>query len=193
MEINRVVAYPKQTHHPALKRYFIRPDAQAPYLIAEAYVKYIASFSENGQLAMPEAYLEMFQKRAISGKYSRIPDFLDQINGSAGCVVCDHETIYIRDPNHLSAFERLAILATHTGNLSVHSFAAEIRYHALFLVKLAKFRLPLIGSPYASAVRADMSIGDKEFQGPTPYYNLSGKLVKAQERHHGKQDLPQSQ
>ena len=72
----------------------------------------------------------------------------------------------------------------HTGNVSVHSFAAGIRYHAMFLKRLMKIRLPFVGSPYASAVRADMSIGDKEFQGPTPYYDLSGKIVCEQAEYH---------
>ena len=45
----------------------------------------------------------------------------------------------------------------------------------------------MAGSPYASAVRADMSIGDKEFQGPTPYYDLSGKLVSEQVKYHQEQ------
>lgn len=54
----------------------------------------------------------------------------------------------------------------------------------MFLKKWMKIRLPMVGSPYASAVRADMSIGDKEFQGPTPYYILSGKLVQDQEKYH---------
>jgi hypothetical protein len=54
----------------------------------------------------------------------------------------------------------------------------------MFLTKLMKIRLPLAGSPYASAVRADMSIGDKEFQGPTPYYDLSGKIVCEQVKYH---------
>ena len=54
----------------------------------------------------------------------------------------------------------------------------------MFLTDLAKIRLPIAGSPYASAVRADMSIGDKEFQGPTPYYHLSGKLVREQVKYH---------
>jgi len=30
-----------------------------------------------------------------------------------------------------------------------------------------------------------MSIGDKEFQGPTPYYDLSSKIVLKQEENHG--------
>lgn len=184
MEINRVVAYPKQEHDPALKAYFIRPEAEAAYLVAGEYVKHIASFCKNGILPVPEAYRDICRKRGVSAKYDRIPEFLEQNNRSANALVCDHQNIFIRDTKHLSEFEKLAILATHTGNVSPHSFAAEVRYHAMFLNDLAKISLPLAGSPYASAVRADMSIGDKEFQGPTPYYNLSGRLVLEQMQCH---------
>ena len=184
MEINRVVAYTKQNHHPALKEYFIRPQADAPYLIAEMYVNHIASFSTAGTLSVPKAYKEIYLKKLTSPKYARVPDFLKQNNREAGRIVCDHEKIYIQNVKQLSRHEKFAILATHTGNVSYHSFAAEIRYHAMFLTKLMKIRLPLVESPYASAVRADMSIGDKEFQGPTPYYDLSGKLVSEQAKYH---------
>ena len=184
MEINRVVAYPKQNHHTALKEYFIRPQAEAPYMIAETYVKHIAAFSSAGTLNVPKAYKEIYLKRSVSAKYARVPDFLDQNDQDANKMVCDHEKIYIQDVKQLTQHEKLAILATHTGNVSYHSFAAEIRYHAMFLTKLMKIRLPLAGSPYASAVRADMSIGDKEFQGPTPYYDLSGKIICEQVKYH---------
>ena len=184
MEINRVVAYHRQNHHSALKDYFIRPQAEAPYLIAETYVNQIASFSITGTLNVPKAYTEIFHKRTASAKYARVPDFLDQNNLEANRIVCDHEKIYIQNVKQLSQYEKLAILATHTGNVSYHSFAAEVRYHAMFLNKLMKIRLPMAGSPYASAVRADMSIGDKKFQGPTPYYNLYGKHVQEQVKYH---------
>ena len=184
MEINRTVAYPKHNHHPALKAYFIRPETEAPYLIAETYVNHIASFSTDGTLYVPKAYSAIYQKRTSAAKYARVPVFLDQNNRNADSVVCDHKKIYIRDVKHLTLHEKLAILATHTGNVSAHSFAAEIRYHAMFLTNLAKIRFPFAGSPYASAVRADMSIGDKEFQGPTPYYNHNGKMIKEQIKYH---------
>ena len=184
MEINRVVAYPKQNHHPAFKEYFIRPQAEAPYLVADTYVKHIASFSSAGTLNVPKVYKDIYLKKSVSGKYARVPDFLDQNNCEAKKIVCDHEKIYIQNVKQLSRYEKLAILATHTGNVSYHSFAAEIRYHAMFLNKLMKIRLPMAVSPYASAARADMSIGDKEFQGPTPYYDLSGTMVFAQMKYH---------
>ena len=183
-EINRVVAYQKQKHHPALKAYFLRPEAQAPYLIAEVYVNYLVSFCKNGVLPVPKAYREIYLKKDTLSRYARIPNFLEENNRNANELVCDHQNIFIRDTDNLSQFEKLALLATHTGNVSVYSFAAEVRYHAMFLTDLAKIRLPVAGSPYASAVRADMSIGDKEFQGPAPYYNLSGKMVLEQMKHH---------
>lgn len=184
IEINRTVAYPKQNHHPALKAYFIRPQAEAPYLVAQTYVNHIASLCVDGVLDVPEAYKEIFRKRAASPKYARIPDFLDRNNQDANVLVCDHEKIYIRNAECLSRQEKSAILVTHTGNTTEHSFAAEIRYHAMFLIKLAKIRLPVGGCPYASAVRADMSIADREHQGPTPYYNHSGRMIAAQIKHH---------
>lgn len=184
VEINRVVAYSGQKHHRVLKAYFLRPQALAPYLIAARYVEYIASFSCHGVLNVPDAYLELYRKRGQSRKYARVPDFLDLNNRNAGYTVCDHHKIYISDSNQLTEYEKLAILATHTGNVSFHSFAAEVRYHAMYLVGFAKVRLPFLGSPYASAIRADMSIGDKEFAGPTPYYNLDGRLVIEQMKYH---------
>ena len=153
-------------------------------MIAETYVNHIASFSTAGTLNVPKAYKEIYMKRSASAKYARVPDFLEENNREANRIVCDHENIYIQNVKQLSRYEKLAILATHTGNVSYHSFAAEIRYHAMFLNKLMKIRLPMAGSPYASAVRADMSIGDKEFQGPTPYYNLYGKHVREQVKYH---------
>lgn len=184
LEVNRVVAYAGQPHHPAMKAYFSRPQARAPYLIAETYVNHIASLYSRGVIPVPVGYREIFRKRSGSARYARIPDFLEENNREAGVTVCDHEHIYIRDGASLTRQEKLAILATHTGNVSFHSFAAEVRFHALFLTKWLRFRMPLMGSPYASALRADMSIADREFQGPTPYYNPNGRLLRQQKKYH---------
>ena len=184
MEINRVVAYPKQSHHPVLKAYFLRPEAEAAYLIGDTYVRRMASFANGGVLYVPQAYRDIWQKKTEARKYARIPEFLERNNREAGYAVCDHQRIYIKDIDCLTEYEKLAVLATHTGNVSFHSFAAEVRYHAMFLSGLTRVSLPLIGSPYASAVRADLSIADKEFQGPAPYYRLDSKLVREQMKYH---------
>lgn len=169
-ELNRVVAARGHRHDETLKRYFIRPQAEAPYLIARLYTDFIASLAVDGSIPVPEYY--------AAHRPKRLRRFLEENNASAGYTVCDHERIYIGNPSELTREERLAILATHTANVSVHSFAAEVRFHALFLV-----RFPL-GPIYESAIRADMTICDNEFQGPTPYYRLNSRVVRQQAKYH---------
>jgi hypothetical protein len=103
------------------------------------------------------------------------------LNQGAGYVVCDHENIYLENREEPTEHEAAAILATHTGNTSVFSFAAEVEYHACFLTPLAKIKIPFFGrSVYASAIRADMTVGDTEFEGPAPFYRSDSKIVKRQ-------------
>ena len=183
-EINRVVARSGQRHHPALKRYFVNPESEGAYLVSSVYTKHIASFGENGSLAAPDHYREIAEQYACrknSPKFARLPRFIELLNEEAGRMVCDHKKIYIQDPENPDRYECVAILATHTGNTSVYSFAAEVEYHARFLIPIARFKIPLIGkSVYASAIRADMSVGDAEFQGPAPFYRPDSKIVKKQ-------------
>lgn len=180
-EINRVVAFAGQQHSDALKQYFIRTEAQGAYLIAKLYTEYISSLAENGTLPVPVRYAADYKKRGIRG---RVPRFIEENNRAAGKVVCDHQKIYIGDPLHPTEQERMAILATHAGNTSFFSFAAEVQFHAKFLTWWAKIPLPIGTSPYASAIRADMSIGDAEFAGPTPYYRPNSRIVRQQRNCH---------
>lgn len=189
-EINRVVARRGQRHHAALKRYFADPRSEGAYLTASLYIKRIASFSENGCLNVPDHYRVLAQKRAMPGcsaKDSRIPRFIAALNRTAGTVVCDNEKIHITDRERPDRYESAAILATHTGNTSFYSFAAEVEYHARFLVSPARIRIPFLGkSLYDSAIRADMTIGDTEFEGPAPFHRTQSKIVTRQYTlHHG--------
>ena len=183
-EINRVVAYKGQYHHKALKRYFKNPKSQGSYLVANMYTRYIASFAENECLAVPEHYKEIVQQSIsykYSGKLARLPRFIESLNKSTRRVVCDNEKIYIDNSEELTEFESAVILATHTGNTSIYSFAAEVEYHARFLTPLAKIKIPFFGrSIYDSAIRADMTVGDTESQGTAPFYKETSKIVKRQ-------------
>lgn len=189
-EINRVVAYKGQRHHNALKRYFKNPQSQGAYLVADIYTKAIASYAKHGCLTVPEFYKNIVQQSISykdSDKLTRLPRFLESLNKQAGRIICDHEKIFINDKNNLNDYECLAILATHTGNTSVYSFAAEVEYHARFLTPLSKIKIPFFGrSIYDSAIRADMTVGDTEFQGPAPFYNSNSKIVKRQYTLHHK-------
>lgn len=183
-EINRVVAHRGQHHHPALKAYFIDPKSQGAYLVADLYTRYIASLAENGCLAVPEHYKKIVQQSISyksSHKLARLPRFLDVLNQEAGHTVCDQEVIYLANREAPTKQEAAAILATHTGNTSIYSFAAEVEYHAKFLTSLAKLKIPFFGkSIYDSAIRADMTVDDTEFEGPAPFHRPDSKIVKRQ-------------
>ena len=183
-EINRVVVRRGQCHHPALKSYFVDPKSQGTYLVADLYARHIAALAEDGCLAVPVAYQEIMQRHISyknAAKWARLPSFIEKLNQKAGYVVCDQEKIYIQNREMPTEYESAAILATHTGNTSVYSFAAEVEYHAKFLTSLAKLKIPFFGkSIYDSAVRADMTVDDKEFEGPAPFYQENSKIVKRQ-------------
>ena len=187
-EINRVVAYRGQRHHESLKRYFVNSKSAGAYLAADLYMKHIASFAVDGRLDVPEQYKVTVQKHRSYknfSKWARLPRFIEALNQEAGCLVCDHEKIYIKNPEKPTAHESMAILATHTANTSVYSFAAEVEYHARFLMPLAKIKIPFFGrSVYDSAIRADMTVGDTEFEGPAPFYKDDSKIVKRQHELH---------
>ena len=193
-EINRVVAYRGQRHHKVLKKYFRNPKSEGSYLVAALYTRYIASLAENGCLALPEGYREILQQSISykhSGKLARLPVFIDALNQRAGRIVCDQENIYIENPEQPTEHEALAILATHTGNTSFFSFAAEVEYHARYLTPLARIKIPFFGrSIYDSAIRADMTVGDTEFQGFAPFYRSDSTIVKRQYALHGGENQP---
>ena len=187
-EIGRVVAHKGQRHHYALKRYFKNPVSQGSYLVAKVYIKTIAALVENGSLPVSECYKELVQQSISyksSAKPARLPRFIESLNRAAGRLICDNERIYIENPESLAEQEALAILATHTGNVSLYSFAAEVEYHARFLTPLARIKIPFFGrSIYDSAIRADMTVGDTEFEGPAPFYRSDSKIVKRQNALH---------
>lgn len=196
-EINRVVAYGGQRHHKVLKRYFADPRSDGAYLVAALYRKHIASFAKDGVLELPQAFRQTVQRSLSfknSAKLARLPLFLTAVNEAAGYEVCDGEAIHIKDQNHPTAHECAAILATHTGNTSLYSFAAEVEYHAKFLCAPARLRVPFFGrSVYSSAIRADMTIDDSEFQGTAPFHKPESRIVKRQYALHKNQNWDEAE
>ena len=187
-EINRVVAWRRQKHHSVIKRYFCKAESKAPYLIAELYIKHILTFTHKGFILVPQKYEEIYSASLALSKDSkerRIPDFINRNNEAAGRIVCDHDKIYIGDPEAPDRYEKLAILATHTADTSFNCFACEVQYHALFLNSFTKMKIPFLGSVYESAIRADLSIDDSEFEGNAPYHRTDSKLVRKQVELHG--------
>lgn len=187
-EINRVVAYRRQKHNSAIKKYFCKTESKASYLIAELFIRHILSFTHKGFIIVPQKYEEIYSASLVQSKDSkekRLPDFINRNNKNAGRVVCDHDRIYINDPASPDCYEKLAILATHTADTSFNCFACEVQYHALFLNSLTKIKIPFVGSIYESAIRADLSIDDSEFEGNAPYHRQDSKLVRKHIEAHG--------
>lgn len=177
-ELDRVTSCREARHDPRLKAYFVRPQAQAPYLIAELYVGRMVSFGTGSVLALTE------NSRRQLTRNGRLRRFLTEINSRAGRKIWDGDTLRFSDVHCLTPEEKQAVLAVHTGNFSCHSFAAEVRFHAWFLFPLARLTLPgLNRSLYMSAIRADMSL-NRGYQGPMPYYRAGSRWVKTQKRAH---------
>ena len=85
----------------------------------------------------------------------------------------------LKNTEDLTEHERTEILATHTGNTSRYSFAAEVEYHVRYLTSLARIKLPLFKkSIYDSSFRADMTIGDAERRISVSYYRENSKIVQ---------------
>lgn len=187
-ELNRVAARRGQKHHQAIKKYFCKTESKAAYLIADLYIGHILSFTHKGFIIVPQKYEEIYSEsllQSAGSKLKRLPDFIERNNIDAGRVVCDHDKIYIKYPKAPDRFERLAILATHTADISFNQFAAEVQYHAMFLNSLARIKIPFIGSVYENAIRADLSIDDSELEGNAPYHRTDSRLVKKQIDIHG--------
>ena len=175
-EISRVVALRGQRHHPLLKSYWARTSAKAPYLIAQLFTQHVASFAVNGALPVPPRY---------TPRNRRLRDFIERNNQAAGYVICDHSMIFIQDSQHLTRHEALALLATHTANTSLHSFAAEVQYHARCLQPWLRLQLPgMKKTLYDSAVRADMTIDSSAWHNLLPFYRAGSKCLKAQQDVH---------
>ena len=188
-EINRVVARRRQKHNSVIKRYFCKTESKAAYTIAELFIRHILTFTHKGFIIVPQKYEEIYSASLVQSKDSkvkRLPDFIDRNNIDAGRKVCDHDKIYINSTKTPDYYEKLAILATHTADTSFNQFACEVQYHALFLNSFSRIKVPFLGSVYESAVRADLSIDDSEFEGNAPYHRTDSRLVKKYIEVHGK-------
>ncbi len=210
-EIQRVVQQTGQTHNTVLQQYFNNPASVASYNIAELYIQHIADSANGTQINLPNIYLDMLediavyerlieqlegrtdsgsqisvmQARAQIEELSRVPNFIESINQSAGYTVCDDKKITIQSPCCLSSPEKYAILATHTGNVSLNSFAAEVKYHA-YALETWYGNWNLLNA-YERAIRADMAIGEETQSGIIDqYYDLNSAIVQEQILYHGK-------
>lgn len=85
--------------------------------------------------------------------------------------------IYVKDVSALTTYEKYAILAMFTANVTFNSFAAEVWFHADALTDW----LSIFDSYYSKALRADMAIGEDSESGMFDrYYDLIWLKLKSQ-------------
>jgi len=189
-----------------LANYFKSARADAPYLIAEEYVELIAKkCTSGGVLQAPDNYTailteieeinELLENPWLDNEtrlvyinqlsdLSRVPDAIEQNNSNAGYNVYNNSnnTILIGNAYNLTSYEKYAILATHTGNVTFNSFAAEVQFHADALDDY----LSSLPAYYEAALRADMAIGEEYESGMfDDYYDLDSSIVQTQIQYHG--------
>ena len=189
-----------------LVNYFKSPQSDAPYLVADEYVKLVAKRSTSSNcIYVPDNYISILNDIEFIydlledpfldnnsrlmylnelSDLSRIPDAIAQNNSNAGYDVFNeaNNTIMVANVHNLTSYEKYAILATHTANVTFNSFAAEVQAHAAFVEN------PTVEAfgYYENALRADMAIGEEDESGMfDEYYDLNSNIVQTQIQYHG--------
>ena len=216
-DVKKVTGPGRASYNENLRQYFAKPESDGAYLVAENYVKFIVSqygstinASQNliDLFEQIEAYEDSYTNEIMNGnsegalsvnlvleQLKRIPNALEQINTAANRQIYNFQTnqIIIQDPQNLSLYEKQAILACFTANVTFNSFAAEVVTHADVLgfsfLGWSLYDLALEYDPidvYEMALRADMSVGEEAESGFADwYYNLNSKVVQDQISAHG--------
>ncbi len=179
LDIRRVKLDSGVSFDSALQQYFGDSRSDGPYLVAEEYVKMVASTCSNGYISAPINYITY-----LSGNETRLSTAIAEMNENSGTTVYDTEMnrILIDDSANLSYYEKCVILATYTGDVTFNSFAAEVVFHSLAL----KGVLGNIDSMYDSALRADMQTNERYLSGFLGgYHSQYRSLVALQRTYHG--------
>lgn len=205
-EVSNVVESLESQHSSALETYYKAAAAKGAYLIAEMYVQYIASLANGGVINAPENYIELINEIERYDEYilaassdnnavielsnqknylNRVPKALSEINKKAGRTIFSNNKIYLsNDAKNLSIYEKQAILALFTGDVTFNSFAAEIVYHAANLTNELFIKLDY----YPDLIRADIILETSYSFYKTlvdDYLDLESELVQDQVNAHG--------
>ena len=94
----------------------------------------------------------------------------------------DNNTITVQNKSDLTLYEKQAILACFTANVTFNSFAAEVEFHAEAALNIPQ----LLHDQYLKAIRADMNVGEEnEDYLTSPYFYLDSPIVLSQIQKHG--------
>ncbi len=179
----------EQKHSPVLTGYFKQAMASGAYGIAEAYVEKIAAAGDNGVIPVPHHYTTC---PATDAEYIRVIQALRYLDERhPGLMVWEEDRpvgVRVADAQNLHPYEKQAILALYTMDVTFCSFAAEIAAHALGCD--TQIITEVYG--YERCKIADMAPGRyNEAAGTVArwnndfgFYNLNSTAVKSQEQYH---------
>lgn len=205
-ELNSVTGPGVAEHDAVITNYFANTASDGPYLIAEKYISKLMNACSTNTLRGPNKMVEIMDDidylndliynniwsdnsalvALIQQKtdLERVPNALEAINQAAGRTIYNfsNNSISVQDRSALTLYEKQAILACFTADISFNMFAAEVEYHADFAISW-----PLhSGQTYERAIRADMAIGEEYESGVADqYYDPNSTLVQAQTNVHG--------
>ena len=203
-EIYRITKQADQQHHEIFYNYFSEPASDGSYLIAEEYIKKIVKTAIDGKvtvsnnLTKANARISEINEELKDGwsltledeerlkaerwYLYRVTNAVNKLSDKLGYELYYDTKLNLKSSvDHLSIYEKQAILAMLTGNVTFNSFAAEVKFHADFL----KFSLG-----YEHAIRADMAVpfiyDQYDIQNlMEPYYDLDNPIVQEQIQYHG--------
>ncbi|WP_088816266.1 MULTISPECIES: T7SS effector LXG polymorphic toxin [Listeria] len=148
--------YNQPTANKEILKYFQSPESKGSYLLANLYVQKVIQESSNKEGKVTNVYGgnaladDDYQNFLMESEYSHLvknPSY-NKNDGS----------IQINDVNNLSKEEYNAILLTHSANIDVYSFAAEVKFHADYAdSNIRKIR--------DSAIKSDMGVGESGNKG----------------------------
>lgn len=185
--------------------YFSDTSSDGAYLIAEKSVIFFANRVSGNTIVASDNLISIFAEIAeidelLGNIYldsearlvlirqkadlQRIPNALKAINDASGRIIFDFDdyTINVQNKNSLTLYERQAILACFTGDVTFNSFAAEVEFHAEAVDDWKK----IFDRWYDAAIRADMAVGEEYESGfYDEYYDLESSIVRAQAAAHG--------
>lgn len=186
-------------HSDILVDYFENTSSDGAYLIAEKAINLFVNSYTGNVIAAPQKLIDMFEKvenieNGLDSDdkylewYKRVPEALESINNVAGREIYDFDahTITVQNKSNLTMHEKYTILACFTGDVTFNSFAAEVEFHAYAVNSWQNMIPSELIDWYASAIRADMAIGESDYMGVyEDYYDLNSQLIQGHIAAHG--------
>ncbi len=177
-------------HSEDLVSYFAETESDAPYAIAEQYIKKLVSLNVNGFIEVPTAFQEIMRDEDDAHYLKK-----------GVCTITENDPIYfantsaihIDDVNNPRMAEKCVILAAFAGDVNFHSFAAEVEYHAEKTIASARWRpiTDISKKIYSKACRADMTTVEEYVKFGLnlsdfydSYHHLDNKIVTKQRDAH---------